>query len=90
MPGEDEGAAGTASRRIAALGPMRSMRRPRNGAVSSPPVVEAASTRLAVANEPVARCAKSTSETGAIVPAIPSTSAAPAIRGTPGIRSSRA
>ena len=79
-------AAGTTSRRIAALGPIRSTSRPRSGAASSPPAVDAASTTLADANEPVASWANSTSETGAIVPAIPSTSAEPAIRGAPGSR----
>ena len=81
-------AEGSARRRIAALGPMRSISRPRNGAESRPPAVEAARTRLALANEPVARWAKSTNDTGAIVPAIPSTRADAAIRGTPGSRSS--
>ena len=81
-------AEGSARRRIAALGPMRSISRPRNGAASRPPAVEAARTRLALANEPVARWAKSTNDTGAIVPAIPSTRADAAIRGTPGSRSS--
>jgi hypothetical protein len=63
---------GSTSRSTAALGPTRSTSRPRSGAASTPPAVEPASTRLALANEPVARCANSTNDTGAIVTAIPS------------------
>jgi hypothetical protein len=73
---------GTTRRSTAVLGPRLSTSRPRSGAASSPPVVEAANTRLASANEPVARWANSTNDTGAIVPAIPSVSEDAASRGT--------
>jgi alpha-ketoglutaric semialdehyde dehydrogenase len=43
---------GNASRSTAALGPTRSTSRPGSGAASSPPVVEAANTRLAAAAAP--------------------------------------
>src|SRR3954454_614858 len=82
--------AGPARRMTAWPSPRRSTRRPRSGAKIRLPVIDAASTRLALANDCVASRANSTNATGVMVCAVPIIRNATTSRGTPGVRSTRA
>ncbi|MGO9959406.1 MAG: hypothetical protein ACLP50_26115 [Solirubrobacteraceae bacterium] len=67
---------------------MRSTSRPRAGPNIKPPAVDAARTKLAVANEPAAARANSTNAIGVIVLATPRAENEVASLGTPGERRS--